>query len=191
MYVLFIAAAGMMMQACGSNTKKNDNRDSLIADSIAESARMEAFPDTIASPGKNVKSFLENATVGSMMEIELGKVAQKNSKNVKVKAFGNLMVKDHGHVLDSLKAIAKEKVISLPEKLPAKEQEHIDEFKKLMGPDFDKRFVDMMVNDHADAVNLFKDACSNADAKVSAFASKTLKVIEEHAAKAKTLAEKL
>lgn len=188
--VLFLLSVVFANQACNSNNRNVDNTDTVAVDSVdgkPKTLHIEILPDSL----KDAKAFIDKATVGGMMEIELGKLASKNSKSSQVKDFANLMVKDHGKAADELSAIAKKKNIAPPTSLPPKEQEHLDELKKLLGSEFDKHYMGMMVDDHKDAVDLFKSATSNPDADVSSFATKMLPVIESHYAKAKALKDRL
>src|SRR5690348_16625868 len=45
---------------------------------------------------KKDKSFAEEAAMGGMAEVELGKLAQQNAQSDDVKQFGARMVQDHG-----------------------------------------------------------------------------------------------
>ena len=52
---------------------------------------------------------MQDAAKGGMMEVAMGRVAEKNATDSEVKNyFGARMVKDHGKANDELKALAKE-----------------------------------------------------------------------------------
>ena len=167
-----IGLAALSFQACNNQqANNNDAKDSL--DSLNEQPMVQTVEDD--------SEFLTKAASGGMTEVELGKIAQEKSQNAKVKEFGAMMVKDHSMANDELKQLAMSKNVSLPEAPLAKHQEGIDKLKEKSGADFDKDYVDMMVSDHKETIDLFKDAAENAkDADVKAFAGKTLPTLESH-----------
>jgi len=198
-------AAACSFQACQSPEQRVANGDSTGTSAAADSGKSDTGAVSSASKDSSDKDnmpkdvtnqskvdedeavFMKTAAVGGMMEVDLGKLAQK-SANAKVKAFAAQMVADHSKANAELKAIAASSGIILPSVYPAAEQAHVDMMKKMTGAAFDKHYVEMMVTDHDKTVALFKGAASGSKTKeVKDFAAKTLPVIEGHFAKAKAL----
>ena len=61
------------------------------------------------------KNFILAAAQGGMTEVKLGELAAQNGKRDDVKAFGQMMVKDHSAINDDLKALAAQKGVTLPD----------------------------------------------------------------------------
>ena len=60
-------------------------------------------------------------------------------------------------------------------------QKTADDLAKKSGKDFDKAYVDAMLDGHKNAVKLFEDASQNCkDADLKAFATKTLPTLKMH-----------
>lgn len=181
---IIILAIAIIGQSCNSNNDKTNSADTEISDTMTMPPLSDRNPQDIAQtetdPGKSPSMFMEQAAIGGMMEIEAANIAKEKASDIKVKDFATLMIKDHTKAANELKAIAKDKKVDLPATLPKKEQSHLDEMKKLSGRDFDKHYMDMMVNDHKKTVDLFKSASSNTDSALNTFAAKTLKIIELH-----------
>jgi putative membrane protein len=98
-----------------------------------------------------------------------------------VKDFAAMMMKDHMAASEELKAIAARKNITLPTTLGKDEQEDVDEMAKLTGAEFDKKYVDAMVEDHEDDVKLFLEASiAGEDPDLKAYAGKTLPTLQKH-----------
>src|SRR5204863_3146455 len=57
------------------------------------------------------KAFVKDAAKGGMMEVAMGRVAEKNASESEVKNFGARMVKDDSKANEDLKAIAKEEKV--------------------------------------------------------------------------------
>jgi putative membrane protein len=82
----------------------------------------------------------------NQMEIEMGKLAQKNGQSKDVKDFGKTLVKDHSAADKKVTALAKKEKIDLAASTPAMKS---DEVSKLpSGADFDPKFAQSMVEDH-------------------------------------------
>lgn len=134
--------------------------------------------------------FMKEAALGGMMETDLGKFAQK-SAHEKVKQFALQMVKDHTQINKELKDLAFKLEILLPEAYHSDQREHIESMKKLSGPDFDKHYIDMMVQDHQKTIALFKWGADSRHEEVKKFAEKTLPIISAHFRKAKLIQQDL
>lgn len=134
--------------------------------------------DTAANP---TTVFVTKAGAGSMVEIQLGELAQVSAASKRVRDFGALVLKDHQQASSELNAIATAKHIIIPSTLPIKTQEHVKKMTNLKGKDFDQHYIDMMVKDHKEDIRLFEEAAKNSkDADIKAFATKTLPVLKKH-----------
>ena len=92
-----------------------------------------------------------------------------------------MMVKDHSAAGDSLQAIAQKENITLPATLDADHQKKLDDLSKLTGTNFDKEYVNTMVDDHKGALSLMQDEAKNGkDPALAAFAKKTATVVQMH-----------
>jgi len=185
--ILFILSVALATQACNHSTKTGNNdadNDSATSDTIVSPA--EAAPDTTA-PAINLmvdqedSLFAAKAAAGNLAEIEMGNLAIKNGKSKRVKNFGLMMVKDHGKANTKLMAMAAVKKLTLPSQPGANEQKMLAELAKKSGDDFDKAYVNMMIEDHKNDVNDFTTASTKIqDPDIKAYAKKTLPVLQKH-----------
>ncbi|MGZ5304655.1 MAG: DUF4142 domain-containing protein, partial [Bacteroidia bacterium] len=82
---------------------------------------------------------------------------------------------------NELIALAAAKNITLPTAPGEDYMKKYDDLNKLAGADFDEKYMDIMVKEHKDAVDLFDDAAEDAhDADIKAFAAKTLPTLKMH-----------
>jgi putative membrane protein len=126
------------------------------------------------------KAFMKDAAEGGMMEVAMGRVAEKNASDSQVKNFGAQMVKDHGKANNELKALAKQENVELPAEKEAGKWKS------------DKDYMDAMVKDHEKDLAAFeKQAKEGSDPDVKTFASKTAKVVRKHLDMAKEIDGKL
>lgn len=187
------------IQACTSPENRGTKGDSTAMDSSkSDSSKMgsnkggttPSDPTNQSKVDGDVATFMEKAALGGMMEVDLGKIAQK-STNPEVKAFAEEMIKDHSNANAELKAIAEKDKIILPAAFPAEDKAHMDMMKTMTGSAFDHHYIDMMVTDHDKTITLFKGAAASTSKEVSEFAKKMLPIITGHYEKAKAIQAKL
>jgi putative membrane protein len=130
---------------------------------------------------KDDADFAVKAANGGMMEVQLGNYAQQNAVSKRVKDFGAMMVKDHTKANEELKSIAAAKNITLPTSIGNDAQKDMDDMMKKKGNDFDKAYMNMMLDDHKKDVKEFEKAAKDCkDAEIKTFAGKTLPVLLAH-----------
>ncbi|WP_242926414.1 DUF4142 domain-containing protein [Pontibacter vulgaris] len=182
-----IASTGLLacvflfgVSACNQEKKEDSVEQAQTTnEEMAEGTEMEETKD-------EQSDFMTMAASGGMMEVELGKLAKQNAANQKVKDFGAMMVNDHTKANDELKALATKKNITLPDSMSEKHMGHITELRDKKGADFDKAYMDLMVEDHEEDVEMFdKAAKDQEDPDVKAFAAKTVTTLRKHLDEAK------
>ena len=164
----FLLVGGLAMAQDPAKAK-----DRSTAQTAGETNRMENMT--------NDKTFVMNAGLGGMAEVEMGKLAVQKASDDRVKQFGQKMIDDHSQANEDLKAMASAEKIDIPVSLDSKHQATIDRLNKLSGTAFDHAYVREMVRDHNEEVKEFqKEAQNGQDSAVRAFASKTLPTLQEH-----------
>jgi putative membrane protein len=176
-----LACAFLFGVAACNQEKKEDSVEQ------AQTANEEPAEGTETEETRDDQSeFMTKAASGGMMEVELGKLAQQNASSQQVKDFGTMMVTDHTKANDELKALAGKKSIVLPDSMSQEHMDHVKELRGKKAADFDKSYMDLMVEDHEEDVELFDEAAQNQqDPDVKAFASKTVTVLRKHQEQAK------
>jgi len=185
--VLFVAAiAGTCFLNSCANGNENDSKkqadstNTANIDSAKKRDTSEANPVHMADMKPDAE-FAVAAADGGMMEVALGKLAEKKGTTPGVKKLGAQMVKDHSKANKELEALAKEKNIAIPSEMSAKCQKNVSDLDEKKGKDFDKAYADLMVKDHKDDIDDFKkEANKGNDSAVSKWAKNTLPVLEHH-----------
>src|SRR5262245_3028902 len=145
------------------------------------------MPDRTASATTSkmpvtASSFATQAATIGQAEIELGKLAQRNSTNADVKKYADRMVKDHTAAAAQLQKVATAENLSLPKELDAQHMALKDKLTKLKGAEFDAAYAAAMANGHDKAVALFESASQSTSlpAELKQFAATTLPTLKEH-----------
>lgn len=145
---------------------------------IAKDQNDQKFED---SDIKKDAKFAVNAADGGMLEVELAALAQKNGSSKVVKDFSKHIMEDHTKANEELKALALSKSISLPTALSEKNLNKVDKLSKKTGSEFDKDYIDFMISDHKDDIDLFeKEAEKGNDPELKAFAAGKLPTLKHH-----------
>ena len=141
---------------------------------------------------KKDADFAVKAASGGMMEVELGNLAVSYGASQQVKDFGRSMVADHSRANEELKSLAASKNISLPTMPNADMQKKIDDLKQKQGKDFDKAYVNLMIDDHNEDIDDFqKEADKGNDADLKSWASGKVPTLQHHLQMAKDAKESL
>ena len=167
----------------------------------APAARDGATAGTSGTNQNNAdREFIREQLAMGEREVELGRLAAQKGTHPEVKRFGEMMVKDHQMAGQELKQIMSQATTGTSGDTAAragddKAEEHreqLEEFRKLSGREFDKKYIDQMVEDHQKTVDALENKAENANnAGVKQWASKTLPKVQQHLERAKTIQETL
>lgn len=182
-----LVSSAIFIGCRGTDDKGNTdvNNDTTTSKSNTDSTRgkpeANSTPANQTAPSQESKDFATKAASGGMLEVQLGQLAQQKAKSQRVKDFGSMMVTDHSKANDELKSIAASNNVTIPAALLPEHQKHLDMMSKMSGADFDKHYMDMMVNDHKEDIGDFKkEANSSTNDAFKDFAGKTLPVLQKH-----------
>jgi putative membrane protein len=101
------------------------------------------------------QTFVKEAGIGGMAEVELSKLAQK-SENADVKSFADRMIRDHTKANQELITIATGLGVNVPEALDPEHERMQQKLQGLHGKAFDEQYMQGMVEDHAKVIKLLK-----------------------------------
>jgi putative membrane protein len=128
------------------------------------------------------RNFFEKAAKSGMKEVAVSQTSMDRLMNPQVKSFAQMMVNDHSAANSELMALAAKKGVTLPPKDMKLEEKWSKKSK-----DVDEDYMDAMVDDHQEAVDLFEKAAKSEDAEIAAFAQKTPPTLQQHLSMAKDL----
>jgi putative membrane protein len=186
LFPIGLLTVAIFIQACNSDQKKESADSTMTEHSMAHDSTVKDT-STNMKDGTPVNKFLEQAAVGGMVEVEMGKIGQQKAALKSIKDFAAMIVKDHTAANTQLSTLAAAKGFTLPAALPAEKQEHLNDLKSNSGKDFDSYYINMMVEDHISDIALFEGASKSPDTAVSAFAAKVLPVLQKHYKQAREL----
>ncbi len=172
-----VAFAAYAFQSCSGAKKGGETADSTTTTKDSTSSTVSS---TTAADSADVK-FAHKAAMGGLAEVALGRLARQKSTDLQIQNFGDMMVTDHGKANDELKGIAKAKNIALPDSVDAEHQQKMNDIAALSGKDFDKAYVDAMIDGHKRTLTLMQEEAANGkDPDLKAFAAKVAPTVQMH-----------
>jgi putative membrane protein len=188
--ILFSAVMTILLLSCNQGGRTENAKDLDKSAMLVENAEVEG-EEGDGEP-QSVEDFVREAASGSLMELELGRYAQQNASNERVKNFGAMMVRDHTRANDELKTIASGKNLQVPATMENNHQNTVENLKKEESADFDKEYMKEMVDAHEKDIDRFrKQSEDGKDPDIKAFAAKTLQVLLVHQDSAKSINDAL
>lgn len=188
--VMLFAAGTFAFQSCGPGN--TNNADDSVEHAIEQNENRLDNQQGNTGDKEDDAEFAVKAADSGLAEVNASKVAQEKAQDQRVKDFAAMMIEDHTKANEELKALASSKNITLPTAPGEPHVKNVADLNSYTGADFDKEYMDLMVDDHQKAVNLFEDAAEDVeDPDLRAFAAKTLPSLQKHLEHAKTLRDAL
>ncbi|GAA3935505.1 DUF4142 domain-containing protein [Hymenobacter algoricola] len=173
--------------ACSSDASKKDP----VAEARFENEK-RIGDENITEKQERDATFVVDVASDGQLEVELGRLAQQQSTTPAVKDFGQRMATQHAEISQALGVLAEQKGIVLPAGLGAEQQKTRQELAALTGAAFDKKYLELMVDDHANDVDAFDDMSEDAyDGDIRGFAAKYLPRLKEHLELAKQVQDQV
>src|SRR5687768_12501719 len=159
-----VALAATLSLACNGNMSDDsaagmDSSRAATAERSPATENPSGAPATNRDPGASAtmarasnadddREFVEKMGQVNLAEVKLGQLAAQRASNAQVKQFAGRMVSDHQKANAELKQIASKMAVQIPAELDAKHQELHDRLSKMKGPEFDKEYMQAMVDGH-------------------------------------------
>lgn len=191
--LLSFAIAGMIT-ACNNNANTN-NQDSIpagdtgLTQDVAQDINKDVLSgDSLRDDAKNITKAAEDG----LYEVKLTSSAKTKANSASVKKLADHMQKAHEKLNQQLAELASKKNVTIPSAIEESKEKDIANILEKTGKDFDKAFVDELVDKHEKAIDLFEKTAENAqDPEVKDWFSKTLPELRSHLEMAKTEQAKL
>lgn len=138
----------------------------------------------------STEEFVTKAGVANAFEMDSSRMAVEKAQDPEVKEFAEKLITDHEKAGEELLSTVDQTRINtpVPEGVDAKHKDMIEKLEAASGAEFDQLYVDMQVQAHEEAVELFRSYAENGDQpQLKEFASSNLPALEEHLEMAKEL----
>jgi putative membrane protein len=208
--LMAIACAAALTVACADGRDETTPADTAQLETAEDRAdgRVGTTGETVGAPriGGDARDFAEKAAHGSMAEVQLGQLASERGQNAEVKQFGQMMVRDHTKASEELKQAVAAHNITLPTELDDEHRDLVDKLRNLRGAEFDREYIDAMVDGHEEMQDLLESRTEDArdaspsgaagtedaaNAAVNQWALKAKPTVDQHLKTAQQIQDKL
>jgi putative membrane protein len=124
------------------------------------------------------RDFITVNAANNYMEVLLGRLALQRSQNSDVKGYAERVVREHNMLQDEWLKVAQENGIPLKPGMGKNHREKLTRLEKLSGKDFDREFMNTMIDTHKDYANSMEKQSRTAhSAAVRNIAERSLPVL--------------
>ncbi|MFN7140135.1 MAG: DUF4142 domain-containing protein [Limisphaerales bacterium] len=132
------------------------------------------------TPGVQDRMFVNDAMLSGRNEIEMARIGAQRADNLDLRLLSQRIVDDHTRANQELIMLARQERIVLPD-LDQEPQTHTAHLSALQGPEFDRVFLQHMLDAHRTDIKKFEAASRTAqNPEIRAFAARTLPKLREH-----------
>jgi putative membrane protein len=189
--LIFPLIAMAALLACNNEGKDSVEKADSINDAKMDTSGNKMKTSETIKTDDATTDFLVRAANGGITEVEAGKVGEQKAINPDVKRFAAMMVQDHSAANEQVKSLASARNVTLPATPSEEKTNKLNSLSQKTGKAFDKEFMDMMVDDHQDAIRLFEKHNDSKDAEVGTFITNTLPKLKMHLDSAQAVRKRL
>jgi putative membrane protein len=209
--LLALTCVAALTVACNGNGRTSTDQTTDKSTTVGTTG--EKYDTSLKSSDR---SFVDDLTYAGNAEVELGRVAAMRAASPAVKKFGQMMVDDHTKAGKELAEIASMYNVTQPSGLDEKHRDLENRLAKMNGPDFDKAYMDAMIDGHQNVVDTLESRVDEVNrsatltgkqekdtnvkpetsensitASLNAFAANALPVVKGHLDQAKAIKDQL
>lgn len=138
------------------------------------------------------EAFLMNASEANLLEIRMGHLALEKSQDADVRQYGQRLIDDHTQNQERLRRLAHQHDCTLRNVLTDRHLQHIDQLASRSGTDFDRTFLESMINDHQANIGQYETMAGQARHEdIRAYANENLPVLRDHLRMASALQQRI
>ena len=126
------------------------------------------------------QAFLRDALEADNSEIMLGRLAQDRAMNPAVRDYGNTLVNDHRQLRNEVLSVGRRFGIRGGIDVSFEARQLRDQLMSLRGRDFDRVFINAMIDDHRQDIAKFRDEARERHGRVSQMARDELPTLQKH-----------
>jgi putative membrane protein len=144
------------------------------------SAYMLELTGQAGSVTRQDRIFVCQAAIDGLAQASLGQLAEQKAQDPAVREFAHSIVADHSATSALLERLATQQVgTTLPTRLDAKHLEMLNRLASLSGSDFDRAYMQSVVEDYQSAIEHFgQQASLGSEPALQRFAAGNLPVLE-------------
>ena len=147
---------GVLVLVCATGLMAGCNTTERTSTTVGTSNEAGTAGTTGSNVSAGDRDFVNDMLSDGMAEVELARLAKDRAASPDVKQFAQMMTEDHTKAGQQLKQVASTYAIPQDAKIDEKHKDLMDKLMKVRGADFDKEYMNAMVDGHEDAVRALR-----------------------------------
>jgi putative membrane protein len=136
-----------------------------------------AIRGDVTADGKLIRDVITD----NLLEVHLGQIAERKAVNPSVKQFAQRMISDHSRLQGEWTFMASNNGMSVNPQLDNADKAKMSQLERLSGPEFDRTYMNLMIQGHQEAVNRLQNEGQYAQsAPVRARVANDLPILRQH-----------
>jgi putative membrane protein len=183
-----MVAVSALSQTARDSTSAGQNPPPTSGSSPVSGDYGSGMPDT-----SSAASFAMKVADAGFAEVAMGQLAIQQARDTSVTSFARRMVQDHTKANRELKDLATKKNWTIPASFDTtKHESMMRELQEATNSDFDRKYMELMVDDHNKVVSMFQQySKSGKDKELKSWVSKTLPTLQQHQKLAKQINDRM
>jgi putative membrane protein len=186
--VLLVFGIAALVGCNDTDTKQNIDDSVDKADSANERYHDTAMNEPAVVIDENSTTFLVRAANATMTQLEMAHMTQQIASTQSIKNFASMLAKEQQSLQQEIKSLATAKHIILPGAVSNDDQKDINELAEMNGRNYDKAFINKIIDRYKDGIRLYDVAAKDAaDVEIQNFANNSLVKLRMHLDSAQAL----
>jgi putative membrane protein len=133
-----------------------------------------------AARADSPRQFLRDALRGDNSEIMLGRLAADRARDPQVREFGRTLARDHADARADVIRVGRNYGVRPSREVKDDARDLSDQLRDMRGREFDRAFINHMVDDHRHDIDAFRDEAREHHGPVSDLAERQLPTLQKH-----------
>lgn len=151
------------LSSCDSQNTGEANNTSDTADAEAQvevdQTTGQAAEEKVAAP----EDMIYYTFMNNQMQTTLGQMAEQKAASEQVQSLGTEIVEQNKQLMAKIEDLAKAAEMPLPQGLKVEHQQKLDSITQLSGQEFDQAFVNLLLEQQQESIELLDELSANAD----------------------------
>jgi len=188
MATIGVSLLSLFIWACANQAKDSVEE----ADSANKEERKAADSTGAYRADEATSKFLVRAANDGKAEVRMAELASGKSSRDDVKRLSTMLIEHHNQANERVRTLAMERSVTLPDSVSEDKMKAYQDLSKKTGKDFDRKYVNTMIDDHQNDIKAFEEAVEKSgDDQVRSFAQNTLPLLRSHLDSLKVLKDRI
>lgn len=151
------------LSSCDSQNAGEANNTNDTTNTEAQVEVDQTTKQNTENEATDPKDMIYFVFMNNEMQTALGNIAEQKAASEDVKSLGTEIVEQNKQLAAKIEDLAKAAEMRLPEGLQVEHQQKLDSITNLSGQEFDEAFVNLLLEQQQESIELMQELSANAD----------------------------